>query len=58
MKTIYLYVFLLYKFFDCVLRVCDLLSYELRRVGVELGISIYIYICIMFSSIQVPIVRL
>jgi len=42
-------VFLLYKFCGCVLRVCDPLSYELLRVVVELGI--YIYICIMFSSI-------
>ena len=47
MKIIYLYVFLLYKFFDCVFRVCDLLSYELRRVVVELGISIYIYIYVL-----------
>jgi len=36
-----LYVFLLYKFFGCALRVCTLLSYELRRVTVEFGVYMY-----------------
>ena len=36
-----------HKLFGCALRVCDPLSYKLRRVAVEFGV----YACIMFSAI-------
>ena len=45
---LYLYMFFFYnKFFGWVSRVCDPLSYEIRRAAVELDV----YICIMFSLV-------